>query len=132
MAGFIFIHRCILDWEWYKDINTKTLFFHCLLKANWEDKSWKGIDISRGSFVTSLESLSNETNLSVKQIRLSLDKLKRTNEVVVSTTNRYTLLSIVKYDDYQVDDNSKGKQRASHKTNKGQQLNNIIDRKSVV
>ncbi len=28
--GFIKLHRKIIDWEWYDDINTKTLFIHIL------------------------------------------------------------------------------------------------------
>lgn len=101
MSGFITLHRKLLDWEWYSDINTKTLFIHCLLKANWEDKNWRGIDIKRGSFVTSYDSLSKETKLTIQQIRTSIFKLSKTQEINIQTTNKYTLLSIVKYDDYQ-------------------------------
>jgi len=101
MSGFITLHRKLLEWEWYTDINTKTLFIHCLLKANWEDKNWMGIEIKRGSFITSYESLSRETKLSIQNVRTCLSKLERTSEIVVKSTNKYTSLSIVKYDDYQ-------------------------------
>ena len=67
--GFIKISRKILEWEWYTDSNTKIVFLHCLLKANWKDKNWKGETIKRGQFVTSLEKISQETNLSVKQVK---------------------------------------------------------------
>ncbi len=110
-TGFILIHKKLLDWEWYKDINTKSLFIHCLLKSNWESKNWQGIDIKRGSFVTSTESLAKELNLSIKQVRLSLDKLKRTNEIAVEGTNRYSLLTVLKYEDYQNIESVKGKQK---------------------
>jgi len=101
MSGYISLHRKLLDWEWYNDNNTKILFIHCLLKANWEDKNWQGSLIKRGSFITSIETLSNELNLTFQNIRTSLSKLEKTNEIVKNSTNKNTLLTIVKYDDYQ-------------------------------
>ena len=101
MSGFITLHRKLLDWEWYSDINTKTVFIHCLLKANWEDKNWQGIDIKRGSFITSVQSLSKELKLTSKQIRLCFSKLQTGNELGIKTTNKYTVLTVVKYDEYQ-------------------------------
>ena len=73
MSGFITLHRRLLDWEWYSDINTKTLFIHCLLKANWEDKNWQGVNVKRGSFITSNQSLSAETKLTIQQIMYYLN-----------------------------------------------------------
>ncbi len=111
MSGFITLHRKLLDWEWYNDINTKTLFIHCLLKANWEEKKWKGILIERGTFITSFQCLSEETNLSVKQVRLCISKLENTKEIVKKGTNKYTLLTIVKYDEYQCLENERANKR---------------------
>lgn len=111
MSGYIFIHKKLLDWEFYSDLNTKSLFIHCLLKANWEDKQWNNIIIVRGSFVTSIDSLSRELGLSVKKIRLCLDKMKRANNIAVKTTNKYSVITVVKYDDYQKPYTEKGKQK---------------------
>ena len=123
MSGFITLHRKLLDWEWYSDINTKTLFIHCLLKANWEDKNWKGIDVKRGSFITSYDSLSKETKLTVQQIRTSIFKLTKTQEINIQSTNKYTLLTVVKYDDYQKKDfeSTSNQQTNNKQTNKQKQ-----------
>lgn len=101
IAGFIVIHRKILNWEWYTDSNTKALFLHCLIKANYEDKIWRGIEIKRGSFVTSLENLSAETGLTVSQVRTSLDHLLSTGELKKDTNNRFTLITVNNYEIYQ-------------------------------
>ena len=90
-SGWIKIHRNMLDWEWYLDSNIVRLFIHLLLKANWEDKKWCGILIKRGSFVTSHGSLSEETKLSIQQIRTCLSKLKLTDEILIKSTNKHTL-----------------------------------------
>ena len=131
MSGYISLHRKLLDWEWYNDNNTKVLFIHCLLKANWEDKNWQGILIKRGSFITSIETLSNELNLTFQNIRTSLSKLEKTNEIVKISTNKNTLLTLVKYDEYQnTEVTVTNKQQTSNK-----QLtttNNIINKKDNI
>ena len=40
--SYIKIDRKILDWEWYRNLNTCRLFFHLLLKANWKDGRFEG------------------------------------------------------------------------------------------
>jgi uncharacterized phage protein (TIGR02220 family) len=131
MSGYISLHRKLLDWEWYNDNNTKILFIHCLLKANWEDKNWQGTLIKRGSFITSIETLSNELNLTFQNIRTSLSKLEKTNEIVKNSTNKNTLLTIVKYDDYQ---NLENKVTNEQQTNNKQltTTNNIIIKKENI
>lgn len=99
--GFISLHRKILDWEWYQDNNTKILFLHCLLKANWKEKQWKGNKIERGTFITSLDSLCVETGLSKQQVRTALDKLELTHEITRKPSNKNTTISITNYNSYQ-------------------------------
>ena len=101
MDGWISLHRKILEWEWYKDNNVKILFLHFLIKANFKDNLWQGIIIKRGSFLTGINVLSAEVNLSNQKIRTALAKLKKTNEIVIETTNRYSIITICNYEDYQ-------------------------------
>ncbi len=99
--GWVKIHRRLIEWEWFGDINTCHLFLYLVLKANHKDKSWQGIDIKRGQLVTSFQSLSEAMPLSIRQIRTSLDKLKSTGEVTSKATNKFTILTIEKYSEYQ-------------------------------
>ena len=108
--GFIFLHRKFKEWEWYKNINVKTLFMHCLIMANFKDNKWQGIDIKRGSFITSIKSLSTETGLSDRQIRTALDKLILTSELTNKSTNKYRLITVLKYNEYQTFDKQTDKQ----------------------
>ena len=99
--GFIVLHRKMINWEWYRDVNVKVLFLHLLLKANHKDEKWQGIIINRGSLVTSLEHLSKDTGLSIQKIRTALDKLKLTDEITYKSTSRYSIISIKNYSLYQ-------------------------------
>jgi hypothetical protein len=119
-GGFITLHRQILDWEWYKSTNTKVLFLHLLLNANFRDASFEGHKILRGQLVTSLPSLAVELGMSIKQIRGSLDHLISTGEVTSVSYPRYRIITIVKYNDYQDDDRQDGSQTAGERAGKRQ------------
>lgn len=99
--GFIVIDRKILEWEWYKVPNMVTLFTHLLIKANWESKKWQGKVIKRGQLVTGRKELAISTGLSEQQVRSCLEKLRKTKEVTIKTTNKYSIISITNYDFYQ-------------------------------
>ena len=113
MSGWIKLHRGLIDWEWYTDHNTCRLFIHCILRANHADTKWRGQKLNRGQFITSLESLSNETGLSVSQIRTSFSKLKSTDEIASLSQARSRVITVLKYDQYQSDDRLSDKQIAS-------------------
>lgn len=120
MNGFIKIHRSILDWEWWDDKNTFRLFMTILLLANWKDKRWHGKVIPRGSLWTSLESLSKASGLTLKQTRVSLNKLIETGEVASKGANDGRLVTVVNYDVYQSDDFERANERANNWADEGQ------------
>lgn len=120
MEGWVKLHRKFIDWEWYSDINVKVLFLHLLLVANHEDAKYKGNFIKRGQKLTSVSRLAEETKLTVKQVRIALDKLKMTNEIVTERAKLGTLITIVKYDFYQGTQKNRASKRANNEANKGQ------------
>jgi len=129
--GFIRLHRKIVDWEWYQNPNTFRVFLHCLLKANFSDGRFEGKEVKRGEFVTSLDHLAAETRLSIKQVRVSLEHLIVTGELASRSYNRFRIITVVKYDEYQSDGKQEGSQTASkgqaegkQGASKGQQYNN--------
>ena len=121
----------MLGWEWYGDTNVVRVFLHCLLKANYMERRWCGIVIGRGQFLTSVATMAQELHLSAQQIRTAINKLKSTNEITISPTNKYTIITICNYESYQAADAPKqqtkrqAKQQSGNKqiTN-GQQTNN--------
>ena len=72
--------------------------------------------------------MSEELNLSTQQIRTSLNKLKdnkqNNKQITIKTTNKYTLVTIEKYDLYQsYDDYLTNKQQTNQQTNQQQHKN---------
>ena len=101
--GWIQLHRSLREWEWFTDVNASHLFIYCLLRANHKDVKWRGIAIGRGQFVTSLDTISKETGLSVMQVRTAIKKLVLTNELTNQSTNINRLITVTNYNKYQSD-----------------------------
>lgn len=119
--GFITLHRKFLAWEWVGEPNMVSLFIHLLLLANHEAKKWQGIEIGRGQLVSSVQSLSARTGLSVSQIRTGLKRLEMTGEIANKTTNKYSVITVCKYDSYQTQSVCNDKQNDKQIANKSQQ-----------
>jgi hypothetical protein len=94
----------MFEWEWYTDVPTKVLFLHLLMDANYEENTYQGRVIKRGCLITGLNKLAVETGLTVNQIRYALKKLGSTNEIILDTSPQGTHIQIVKYNDYQNND----------------------------
>lgn len=120
-SGHVILYRKILGWEWYSDINTCRLFIHMLLKANWREGKFRGTTVPRGSFVSSLEKLSEETGLTIRELRTAISHLKMTGELTVKTTNKYSVFTVENYDLYQYSDT----QNDIQETNEGQSNDNL-------
>ena len=99
--GFIKLYRSFTDWEWYHNNNVKVLFIHMLLSVNYEDRNWQGINICKGQFITSINNLARQTNLSIQQVRTSLNKLKCSGEISVKSTNKFTIITVNNFNKFQ-------------------------------
>lgn len=136
--GFVTLDRTILQWRWYTVPSTAHLFIYLILRANHEDRDFRGITVHRGELVSSMQHISTDTGLTVNQVRTALKHLISTNEITSTSTNRYTLISIVNYDIYQssITNRSTNKAQTKHKqiTNKSQQTttNNKVTTKNNV
>ena len=95
--GFVAFPRGLTDWEWYSEPNTARLFFHLLLTANWQEKQWQGISIRPGQLVTSQSQLAKQLDLSVRNIRTSLEHLQATGYLTVKTGSKYSIVTIENY-----------------------------------
>lgn len=115
--GYIKLHKKMLSWEWYDDVNTCRLFIHCLLKANWQEAKWHGVTLQPGQFITSTANLAKETHLSIKQVRVALDHLISTGEVASKGQSKFRIITVLKWDEYQ----GEGKQRANKGQTEGKQ-----------
>ena len=122
--GWIKLHRQFKDWEWYNKSEMVHLFIHCLIKSNFKEGNFQGIEVEKGSFITSLKHLSDETNISIQTIRTCLKKLQLTKEIDVKSTNKLTKITICKYESYQFESDEANKQLTNNQQTTNKQLTN--------
>ena len=99
--GWIKLNRKFLEWEWFEDPAMVKLFLFLLLKANYKDKRWKGIEVKRGQLVTTLRDMVKQAGISMQKLRTCLAKLQETQEINTQTTHQFTIITVCKYDSYQ-------------------------------
>lgn len=120
--SYIKLDRALNGWRYKTMPNYVALWVHLLVNANYKDKEWQDIIVRRGQFVTSIESLSKGTGISRQTVRTILNKLNG-QELTCKSTNKYTLITIVKYDYYQSEDDETNTQTNNQLTNNQQTTN---------
>lgn len=118
MKGWIKIHRNLINWEWFDYPEMLKLWLYLLMMANTDDGyKWHGIALERGQLVTSLPELEKKTGFTVQQIRTCLKRLCSTGEITVESTNKYRIITICNYRDYQILDDEKPTAKVLEQTN---------------
>ena len=127
--GFIKLDRKLLSWGWKDNPLMVALWIEILLQANYYDGEWHGEMYEEGSFPTSIDKLSKATGLTVRQVRTCLDRLKKTKELTIESTNRGTKIIVNKWHEYQCSGDDNDKQNDKRSTNDRQTIDNTIRRK---
>ncbi len=102
--GWVKLYRSMAKWGWYDDPNTKTVFLHLLLTANWEESEYHGHKIQAGQVVFGTQALAKRLNLSRQQVRTALAHLLETKEITIKTTNKFSVATIENWAKYQGED----------------------------
>lgn len=100
-SGFIKLYRSLKDWEFYGIPSAMMLWIHILITANWEDGSFRGEPVPRGTLISSLPHLSTDTGLSESTVRRWLKKFENAGMIEVTATNKWTRIKVLKYSTFQ-------------------------------
>ena len=84
---------------------------------------WKNITIERSQKLTSYQKLSDQTGLTIKQVRTAIEKLKASGEITAVRAHNGLLISIVNYDSYQLLESKKGQKDGIERASEGQVIN---------
>lgn len=99
--GWIKLHRKILNWGWYSDRDVRDVFIHLLLSASHKESTYLGRRIKVGERVFGRIELAKEIGISEQTLRTCLTKLKSTSELTIKSYNKYSVVSINNYTEYQ-------------------------------
>jgi hypothetical protein len=101
-GGWVKIHRCLLDSEIIQDGTALAVFMFCVLRANNKPKTWRGIQIPRGSLVTSGAVGCEVLKLSPNTWRSALARLVALGMIETWTASRkHTRIKLVNYEKWQ-------------------------------
>ena len=105
--GWVKLYRSGLDNELFKNSTTWHLWTYCLLKATHKPTKvligGKSILLQPGQFIFGRKKASEETGLSERKIRTSLEHLKNTQNLTITSTNKYSIITIINWQSYQSD-----------------------------
>lgn len=119
------LYRSMLDWEWYGDPVTKIVFLHLLLIVNTAPQRRRGILVPAGAIDITQQQLAQQSNLSIMQVRRAIRNLQNTSEITVSRHHDFSVISIVRWDDYQSRQQSKQQSINSQSTVRQQSINQL-------
>ena len=108
----------MLTWEWYDDPPTMVIYVHLILSANIDNVIWHGIEIPRGSLISSYAKIAKRTGLSIQQTRTAISHLETTGEITRSAHSKFTVFTLNNYDKFQ-----EVTQKSTSKSLKNQQAN---------
>lgn len=138
--GWISIHRKIQDnkiWE-DKPFSRGQAWIDLLLLANHEDNKiiFNGslVEIKRGEKITSLRKLSERWGWSITKVKKFLNLLSDENMISYKSDNKKTTYSIVNYDVYQDNENTKSNTEVTQKEikNKTERNQKEIKKKQTI
>ena len=104
--GFALIHRQFMDSKLYKDSQAVHLWIHLILKANHADEpvetEFGVMTVRRGQMITGRPTLVMETFIPDNKVRSLLRTFEAKGMIKTESKGRkFSLLTIVKYDDFQ-------------------------------
>ena len=121
MSGWIKLHRKTLEHWVAQEPEMLAVWVRLLSDANHETKKtmFNGslIEIKRGQVIFGLNAFSVKSGVSIKKLRRYMDMFEAEGMLGRQKTNKFSLISITKYDQYQ----DKGSQGASRGQAEGKQ-----------
>ncbi len=104
--GWVKLHRTSLESSVFEDPKTWMIWCWCLMKASHTGKKFpfngKDMTLTPGQFVCGRnKALKELKGISAQSYRTALAYLISTSRITIQTTNRFSIITITKWDEYQ-------------------------------
>lgn len=123
--GWIKLYRKITECEIWKDddpFSKRDAWIDILLLCNYENKKavigMKPIMVEKGSFLTSQDHLAVRWHWSRQRVRSYIKLLEELQMITTTTTNKYTIIKVPKYEGYQGFEEEKNQQNNQQNNNR--------------
>lgn len=109
-SGWVKLWRKTIDSAIIKNPKLCTFWVWCLLKASHTKRKqivgFQEIEIDPGQFVFGRKKASSELTMSEQTIRTCIKHLKSNQQISIESTSKYSIITICKWDTYQMLDNA--------------------------
>ena len=134
--GYVRLWRKSIESGWLKNKNAWIFWTWCLMKANHQKDfkqvvGFQEVTLQPGDFIFGLNKAAEETFLSVQNIRTCLTFLKKSQNLTIKTTNKFSIISITNWDSYQYSEDAINTQSNKRLTNNQQTTNNKQEHKNI-
>ncbi len=123
--GFIIFHRKVTDHPIFKSAGLFRLFFYLVCKANHQENRFlfngEEVVVKRGQLITGRLALSKALREKPSTIRNWCQTLSKSGIVDIKSNNKFSLITIIKYSQYQSNQVSTDNKKDNQRTTKGQQ-----------
>jgi len=127
VAGWIKLHRKILDNPIFLKPDLYQLFSYCLLRANHNETKiiWNGKEeiLEKGCFITGRKIIAKETKQGESAIYKRLKVLENLNMISLKSNNKFSVVKVLNYSVYQGEEIDKEQPSNNKVTTKEQQSN---------
>jgi hypothetical protein len=117
--GYVKVWRKIEESFFYKDSAYVHLWVHLLIKANHRKHKFmfngQQMTCDRGQLITGRNKLSEQTGIEPSKVNRILKTLKSEHQIEQITYSRFSLINILKYEDYQGDIEQVNEQQVNSK-----------------
>lgn len=133
--GWIKIHRKLAEWPFKKDPDFVAVWIELLITANYGKKSYNiagdTIALNAGQLVTGRKKLAANTGVHESKIFRVLKRLESEQQIEQQTFNKFSIITILKWNDYQVGEQQNEQQVNNKRTTDEQQVNTNKERKNI-
>ena len=135
MLGWLKLHRCLMEKPIFDNPKLLKVFMWCLFKATHKDREiffgTRKVPLKPGQFVTGRFSASEELNMNGSTVWRYLHVLQDNGTIELLPNNKFTLVNIVNWVNYQVADEESEQQMNNKRTTNEQQMNTNKNVKNV-
>ncbi|WP_068318965.1 hypothetical protein [Polycladidibacter hongkongensis] len=132
MSGWIKLHRKILEWEWFTSVNTCHVFVYLLTQVNRDETTFQGRSVPAGAGVFSVAKIAANAGLTPKAVRIALQNLKASGDVAIKTTNKYSIITIANWQEYQGEGQAKGQSQGQSQGQQNKKREERSKKKEIV
>jgi len=135
MTGWIKLYRQTVDDGWLQNAELWTFWCYCLLKASHKKHTarvgYQRIELMPGQLIFGRKKAAAELETTERKIRTYLKILQTEGNVTIKTTNKYSVITICKWETYQLIDIENDQQSASKRPASDQQATTYNNDKKV-